>query len=423
MTRVCAFAVAASLVSLSTAMSSAQTSDKLLDRANKLLRESPVIDGHNDYPMAVHEKAQGDLTRLDITVSQPTLMTDIPRLTAGGVGAQFWSVYVPAPAPGEDPARSVAATLDQIDIVYAMMARYPRTFALALTADDVERIRRQGKIASLIGMEGGHSINSSLGVLRQMYRLGARYMTLTHSLNTPWADSATDTPKLNGLSLFGEQVVREMNRLGMMVDLSHTSPATMADAIRVSAAPVIFSHSSARALTDVPRNVPDEVLQQVKANGGIVMVTFVPGFVSQEVADDNKREDAQRARLATALNNNQTAVNAALVEWRTANPAPRATLGQVADHVDHIKQIAGIDHVGFGGDFDGITAVVSGLEDVSKYPMLVAELLRRGYTDDDIRKITHQNILRVMRQVEATAAKLQGTGVKLKKSAFPRDVH
>ena len=395
-----------------TLMSRTQTTDKMLERAKKLLRDSPVIDGHNDYPMAVREKADGDLNKLDIRVSQPTIMTDIPRLTAGGVGAQFWSVYVPSPAPGQDPATAVTATLDQIDIVYRMVERYPKTFAIALTADDVERIRKQDKIASLIGMEGGHSINSSLGVLRRMYQLGARYMTLTHSLNTPWADSATDTPKSNGLSKFGEDVVREMNRLGMMVDLSHTSPATMAAALRVTAAPVIFSHSSARALTDVPRNVPDDILRQVKTNDGIVMVTFVPGFVSQEVADYNKKESDQRARLLTALNNNESAVNAAMVDWRRLNPSPRASLLQVADHVDHIRKIAGIEHVGFGGDFDGITAVVVGLEDVSCYPQLIAELLRRGYSDDDIRKITNRNILRVMREVEGTAARLQGSTSK-----------
>ena len=390
-----------------TVMSRTQPTDKMLERAKKLLRESPVIDGHNDYPMAVREKAQGDLDKLDIRVSQPTIMTDIPRLVAGGVGAQFWSVYVPPPTATQDPATAVTATLEQIDIVYRMVERYSKTFEIALTADDVDRIRKQGKIASLIGMEGGHSINSSLGILRQMYRLGARYMTLTHSLNTPWADSATDTPKANGLTPFGESVVREMNRLGMMVDLSHTSPATMAAALRVTTAPVIFSHSSARALTDVPRNVPDDILRLVKTNNGIVMVTFVPGFVSQEVADFNKKESDQRARLLTALNNNESAVNAAMIDWRRLNPSPRASLSQVADHVDHIKKIAGIDHVGFGGDFDGITAVVAGLEDVSCYPQLVAELLRRGYSDDDIRKIANRNILRVMREVEAAAGRLQ----------------
>ena len=242
-------------------------------------------------------KPQFDLAKLDMRQPQPSIMTDFARLAAGGVGGQFWSVYVPSPAPGTDPATSVTMTLEQIDIVHRMVARYPDKLALALTADDIERAQKQGKIASLIGMEGGHSINSSLATLRMMHRLGARYMTLTHSLNVPWADSATDAPKLDGLSPFGEEVVREMNRLGMLVDLSHTSPATMADALRVSTAPVIFSHSSARALTDVPRNVPDDILRQMPKNGGVVMVTFVPGFVSQQVADYNTRETAERTRL------------------------------------------------------------------------------------------------------------------------------
>ena len=331
-------------------------------------------------------------------------MTDFARLASGGVGGQFWSVYVPSPAAGTDPATSVTQTLEQIDIVHRMVARYPDKLALALTADDIERAMRQGQIGSLIGMEGGHSINSSLATLRMMHRLGARYMTLTHSLNVPWADSATDAPKLDGLSPFGEEVVREMNRLGMLVDLSHTSPATMADAIRVSTAPVIFSHSSARALTDVPRNVPDDILRLMPKNGGIVMVTFVPGFVSQQVANYNTRETAERARLTKETGSTTASVDKAVAAWRAANPAPRASLLQVADHIDHIKKIAGVDHVGLGGDFDGISSVVVGLEDVSTYPMLVAELLRRGWTDDDIKKIAGRNILRVMRAAETVAA-------------------
>jgi membrane dipeptidase len=390
-----------------TLMSRTQPTDKALERAKKLLRESPVIDGHNDYPMAVREKAEGDLNKLDIRASQPTIMTDIPRLIAGGVGAQFWSVYVPPPAAGQDPATAVTATLDQIDIVYRMVEKYPKTFAIALTADDVERIHKQDKIASLIGMEGGHSINSSLGVLRRMYQLGARYMTLTHSLNTPWADSATDTPKSNGLSKFGEDVVREMNRLGMMVDLSHTSPATMAAALRVTAAPVIFSHSSARALTDVPRNVPDEILKQLPANGGVVMVTFVPGFLSPKVAAWTSLQTAEQTRLQQQYPNDAAAVKLGVDAWTKANPSPRATVTDVADHIDHIRQVAGIDHIGLGGDFDGITAVVQGMEDVSTYPVLTAELLRRGYKEDDLKKILGLNILRAMRQVEKVSKKLQ----------------
>ena len=382
-------------------------SDPLVERARRLLRETPIIDGHNDYPWEVRQRAQGDITKLELRVPQPMIMTDLPRLKAGGVGGQFWSVYVPSPPPGTDPAVSVTQTLEQIDIVHRMVARYPDALILALTADDIERAIKQGRIASLIGMEGGHSINSSLAVLRMMYRLGARYMTLTHSLNTPWADSATDTAKLDGLSAFGEQVVQEMNRLGMLVDLSHVSPATMSDAIRISTAPVIFSHSSARALTDVPRNVPDEILRELPRNGGLVMVTFVPGFVSQEVADWGKRETSERTRLTGTLGNNQDAITMALEDLRRGNPAPRASVIQVADHIDHVRKVAGIDHIGLGSDFDGITSVPVGLEDVSTFPMLVAELLRRGYTDDDVRKIASRNILRVFRAAEATAAKIK----------------
>jgi membrane dipeptidase len=331
-------------------------------------------------------------------------MTDIARLRAGGVGGQFWSVYVPAELRGET---AVTATLEQIDIVHRMMRKYPDAFELALTADDVERIFKKGKIASLIGMEGGHSIDSSLGALRMFYRLGARYLTLTHSRNVPWADSATDTPALGGLSAFGEQVVREMNWLGMLVDLSHVSPDTMADAIRVSEAPVIFSHSSARAVNDVPRNVPDNVLQMLPKNGGVVMVTFVPGFLSPKVAAWSKLQTEHETRLKQQSPTDAGAVKAGLSEWVKANPAPRATAADAADHIDHIRKVAGIDHIGLGGDFDGITSVPEGLEDVSKYPTLTAELLRRGYREDDVKKILGLNILRVMRQVEKVSATLQ----------------
>jgi membrane dipeptidase len=296
--------------------------------------------------------------------------------------------------------------LEQIDLVHRMVARYADRLALALSADDIERIEKQGKIASLIGMEGGHSINSSLGALRMMYRLGARYMTLTHALNVPWADSATDTPKLNGLSPFGEEVIHEMNRLGMLVDLSHTSPATMAAVLRVTTAPVIFSHSSARALVDVPRNVPDDILKQLPTNGGLVMVTFVPQFISQQVADYNVSETAERNRLTAAAGSTPDSVIRGMEAWHAANPAPRATLSQVADHIDHIRRVAGIDHIGLGSDFDGITSVVQGLEDVSTYPALIAELLRRGYTDDDVKKIAGRNLLRVFRGAEAVAGKV-----------------
>ena len=377
--------------------------DPLLARAQRLLQEVPVIDGHNDLPDALRAKANGDPGALDLMQRQPGLMTDIPRLREGGVGGQFWSVYVPVERTGAD---AVSATLDQIDIVYRLVARYPATFELARTADDIERIERSGRIASLIGVEGGHCINSSLGVLRMFYRLGARYMTLTHSSNTPWADSSTDTPEHNGLTPFGEDVVREMNRLGMLVDLSHVAPATMEAALRVTRAPVIFSHSSARALVDHPRDVPDNVLAELRQNGGVVMVTFVPGFVSRDVHDYTERESARQKQLADALGA-PAAVQRAMTDWHRGNPEPRATLAQVADHIDHIKAVAGIDHIGFGSDFDGITSVVSGLEDVSTFPQLVRELLRRGYRDDEIRQIAGRNILRVMRRVEEVARTLQ----------------
>jgi membrane dipeptidase len=385
-------------VGLTTA--AAQQGDPMIDKARRLLRDVPVFDGHNDYPWQVRELAKGNLEPLDLRQPQKGIHTDFARLARGGVGAQFWSVYVPSTLQG---TTAVTATLEQIDIVHRMVARYPDRLELALTSTDVERIQKAGKIASLIGMEGGHSIDSSLGALRMMYRLGARYMTLTHSLNTPWADSSTDTPAHGGLTPFGEEVIGEMNRLGMLVDLSHVSPDTMADALRVTRAPVIFSHSSAKAIANVPRNVPDDILAQMPQNGGVVMVTFVPGFISQEVADYNTRENAERARLTTELSGNTAAVTTAIDKWRIANPVPRATIIQVADHIDHIRKVAGIDHVGLGGDFDGITQVVLGLEDVSTYPDLMAELLRRDYSDEDVRKIAGKNILRVLKRAEQVA--------------------
>jgi membrane dipeptidase len=385
---------------------SSNAQQDLAARAKAIHAQVPLIDGHNDYPWALREIDPGrDFAKADITKSAPTLMTDIPRLRTGGVGGQFWSVYVPSTMPG---STAVTATLEQIEVVHRMTRKWPEVFELALTAEDLERSFRRGRIASLIGMEGGHSIDNSLATLRMMYALGARYMTLTHNNHTPWADSAAQAPVHGGLTRFGEEVVREMNWLGMIVDLSHVSPETMEDALRVSAAPVIFSHSSARAVTDVPRNVPDAVLQQLPKNGGVVMITFVPGFISNDVVAYDKRLGAERDRLRAAMPNDDAGQRAAVATWQAANPEPRATLAQVADHIDHVRKVAGIDHLGLGSDFDGITSVPVGLEDVSKYPALTIELLRRGYSDDDVKKVLGLNVLRVIRQVERVAAELQG---------------
>jgi len=373
-----------------------------LARARALMKDVPLIDGHNDLPWAMREGTRYDFDKVDIAKSQPQLMTDIPRIRAGHLGGQFWSVYVPATLQGD---AAVSVTLEQVDAVYEMLRRYPETFALARTAADVERAFKDGKVASMIGVEGGHSIDSSLGTLRMFSRLGARYMTLAYGTDLPWAGAAGEDTQ--GLSPFGQEVVREMNRLGMLVDLSHVSADTMEDAMRVSEAPVIFSHSSARALTDVARNVPDNVLRLLRDNGGIVMVTFVPGFLSTAAAAWNSLQAAEQARLTQEFPGEPAAVTNGVARWTSANPRPRATLSEAADHIDHLRKIAGIDHIGLGGDFDGITFVVEGLEDVSTYPALVAELLRRGYKDAEIRKIAGQNILRVMRRAEAVSRTLQ----------------
>jgi membrane dipeptidase len=376
-------------------------------RARAILDTVPLIDGHNDLPWALRMRVQNRLAHLDI--SKPTsgldrpLHTDIPRLRTGGVSAQFWSVWIP---PRLAPHEAVQTVLEQIDVVHRLALLYPETFVMATTADEIVAAHQAKKIASLIGLEGGHSINDSLAVLRQLHALGARYMTLTHSDNTRWADAATDDPQHDGLSRFGREVVAEMNRLGMMVDLSHVSPATMSDAIEVSVAPVIFSHSSARALTDHPRNVPDPILRRVKETGGIVMVTFVPAFVSEEVRLYYERREAEETKLRASFASDPETLRSEIERWRGANPPPRATVAQVADHVDHLRKVAGIDHVGIGGDFDGISSTPEGLESVADYPNLFVELLRRGYSDQDLKKIAGLNMLRVMRAVEAAAARL-----------------
>ncbi|MEO7398621.1 MAG: dipeptidase [Ilumatobacteraceae bacterium] len=359
-----------------------------------------MIDGHNDLPWGLRKLCDGDFEVVDIAEYVPAVHTDIPRLRAGGVTGQFWSVYVPSTLAG---AAAVEATLRQIDIVHRMIARYSDSFGLAVTADDVDRLRGDGRIASLIGMEGGHSIDGSLGVLRMMHRLGVRYMTLTHNDNVAWADSATDERVLGGLSSFGEEVVREMNRIGMLVDLSHVSTDVMRQSIVVSTSPVVFSHSSARELCDVSRNVPDDVLRTLTVNGGLCMVTFVPDFVSPECAGwmaESLRLVAQRGG-----NPRSSADVSALLRERMANEsAPVATIADVVAHIEHVREVAGIDHVGIGGDYDGCAFMPAGLDDVSGYPRLLDALRARSWSGADLDQLCASNVLRVLRDAEAIAA-------------------
>ncbi len=380
-----------------------------------MLAQTPLIDGHNDLPWEIRDRFKSDLAavdlrsdtrRLPVTDEQTPLMTDIPRLRAGQVGAQFWSVWIPVNTPGFE---AVQVTLEQIDLVKRMAARYPNDLEMAYTAADIRRIHKAHRIASLIGIEGGHQINNSLPVLRQMYDAGARYMTLTHTSNTSWADSATDTPAHHGLTPFGIEIVREMNRLGMLVDLSHVSPETMKAALAASQAPVIFSHSSARALDDHPRNVPDEILRAVAANGGVVMANFAPVYVSEA----RNLWQADRAAEQTRFNSPPYAglyigqperAQAALAAWDAQHPRPVTTLDQVADHIEHIRQVAGIDHVGLGSDFDGIPDAPIGLDGADKYPALLEALMRRGWSDADIAKLAGENLLRAMAAAEKVSA-------------------
>ena len=377
------------------------------ETARAALTRSPVIDGHNDVPEQLRSRFGNDFSKFDFRDMSATatqkggkMHTDLARLRAGKVGGQFWSVWVDASLP--EPEAVLEGT-EQIDVVERLVAAYPKDMMLARTAADIETAFKQNRIASLIGMEGGHSIGSSLAVLRQMYRAGARYMTITHSKNTPWADSATDAPKFDGLAPFGVAVIKEMNRLGMLVDLSHVSEATMMDALDVAVAPVIFSHSGSRAIGGHPRNVPDSVLGRLKANGGIVMVVFLPDFVSEEVRRWEGARAAEDARAKYIHLGNPGAAASALADWVAEHPRPRGTLAQVADHIDHIRKKAGIDNIGLGGDFDGMPAGVDGLEDVSKYPALFTELARRGYTQADLEKIASRNLIRVLRASETVA--------------------
>jgi membrane dipeptidase len=378
-----------------------------LDRARRILSTTPLIDGHNDLPWAIRVSgtASRDVDAYDLR-TRTAGHTDLARLKEGMLGGQFWSIYIPGDIADSGFAR---VQMEQIDIARRVVEKYPERLTWALTASDMRRAFKEGKIGSVLGLEGGHAIENSLGTLRVYYDLGARYMTLTHNVTTAWADAALDSAKHGGLTEFGKEVVREMNRLGMLVDLSHVSPGTMSDALDVTEAPVIFSHSGARAVVDHKRNVPDSILQRVPANGGVVMVPFVTSFVSRDVAAYAHEEEVFTADLKKKTGADTAAYRSELRAWRTAHPSPKATISQVADQIEYVRKIAGVDHVGIGGDFDGITDVVVGLEDVSKYPSLFAELAHRGWSDEDLRKLAGENILRVMEKAEQVAARLQKT--------------
>jgi len=370
--------------------------------ARELLGRHPILDGHNDLPWTLRVADELDLDTTDLAGPVAATQTDLPRLARGGVGAQFWSVFVPADLTGET---AVTTTLEQIDLVHELIRRYPDALELALTAADVERIMDAGRVASLIGAEGGHSIGGSLGTLRVLYALGVRYMTLTHNRNLPWADSATDEPSAGGLTGFGREVVREMQRLGMLVDLSHVSPDTMRDALDTAEGPVLFSHSSALAICDHPRNVPDEILARLPGNGGTCMVNFVPAFISQACRDWAQQFTEDMKQRGFDLHNvpGRGQLKAERAAWEAGHPRPRVTLAEVADHVEHVREVAGVDHVGIGGDYDGVDWLPEGLEDVSRYPALIAELLGRGWSEADCGKLASGNVLRTLRDAEAAA--------------------
>jgi membrane dipeptidase len=396
---------AVSAVSAADAQSTPAPSAADIARARRVLSATPLVDGHNDLPWAIRETtvAPHDVEAYDLRKTAKG-HTDLARLKKGMVGGQFWSIYIPGEVKDSGYAR---IQLEQFDIARRVIAKYPERFQWALTADAVRASFRAGKIGSMLGLEGGHAIENSLGALRVYYDLGARYMTLTHNVTLDWADAALDSAKHGGLTNFGKEVVREMNRLGMLVDLSHVSPGTMSDALDVTEAPVIFSHSGSRALVDHMRNIPDSILARLPKNGGVVMVPFVTSFVSPEVKawDDAAAAAATDARRR--LGSDTAAVRREVDTWTQSRPKPKATLGQVADHIEHVRKVAGVDHVGIGSDFDGITDVVVGLEDVSTFPALFAELSRRGWTDVDLRKLAGNNVLRALKQAEAVSARLK----------------
>ena len=405
--------VSALSLALLPAIASAQAIDALtMARIDRILKRTPLIDGHNDLPWALREDYDLRVEGLETGTDRrdPPLMTDMERLRAGRVGGQFWSVYITGTLTGDEAIRT---TIEQIDAARRIIDAYPQHLELALTAGDMERIHRRGRIGSMLGIEGGRQIGGSMAALRQFHDLGVRYITLTHNQTTEWADSGTDEPKHGGLSPFGIEVVKEMNRLGMLVDLSHVSPETAKDAIAASRAPVIFSHSDAYALNPHPRNVPDDVLRLTSANGGVVMVTFVPSFLRADVWEWNRERSAEEARLEALYPFSNARVEAGLKSWEAAHPQPRAQVSDVADHIEHVARVAGHDHVGLGGDFDGITTTVVGLDTVDDYPNLFAELIRRGWSDRNLAKLAGGNILRVLRQAEAVAAAMENEAPSL----------
>lgn len=401
------------------ATASAATSADIDARVARVLAATPLIDGHNDLPMLIRERFGNDLGAIDVAADtshlrvpdgQPPYSTDLPRLQAGRIGGQFWSVWVDWKLSGP---QAVQQTIEQIDLVKRIVSGHPAQLGMAYSVSDIRRLHREKRVASLIGVEGGHQIGDSLAVLRQFYALGARYLTLAHKKNTSWSDSASEPPAHNGLTAFGREVVGELNRLGMMVDLSHVSPDTMRQAIEVSQAPVIFSHSSARAIVDNSRNVPDDVLKMVQRNDGIVMVTFADHFVSAECMAWEAERLGERARIGALQVNGGLFLSEpkraqeALALWDAQHPRPKATLAQVADHIEHIRDVAGVDHVGIGSDFEGIDVPPVGLEGVDRFPALLAELMRRGWSDRDVAKVAGENLLRVMAAVESVGNRLK----------------
>jgi membrane dipeptidase len=400
------FVLIAAMMTASPLIAQQPIDPKVQTRIDRVLRKTPLIDGHNDIAEQLADSYKRSIEGLagETDKREKPLMTDMARLHQGRVGGQFWSVYIDGNITGDAAIRE---TIQQIDIVRRMIEAYPKDLELAATAKDVERIHRKGKIASMIGIEGGRQIGGSLAALRQFYNLGVRYMTLTHNQTTEWADSATDEPKYDGLSPFGTEVVKEMNRLGMLVDLSHVAPSTMKDAITASRAPVIFSHSSAQGLARHPRNVPDEVLQLLPANGGVVMVNFVPSFLSDAVWHRGAERSAEEARLKAIHRASKSDVEAGLKAWDAAHPDPAVTVADVANHIEYVAKIAGYDHIGIGGDFDGIESTPEGLNGVEDYPSLFAELIRRGWSDENLAKLAGGNVLRALRRAEAVSASMK----------------